>query len=1083
MLHYRLHIIFIILQFIRPLEAQNYLQPEILPVENGLSSQTVTCLTFDRKGYLWVGTQSGLERYDGYRFIQFFQPKNGQFTASDQQIKAVQTDRQGNLWILSDAGLSQYVYRSGEIKSYTLSTGDSASFTEKAAKDMYAGNNGEAWLLTNLTLIDLEPGKAARYYTIPRNVNREDSITSCLQADGNGNIWVGTSGGIRYFDRQQQAFREFMPQNSQGLLSDRHVNCLFLDADNLLWIGTQNGLNRFDPVDYDFESYFPGSGENVQPANEIYSIDKSPEGGLIVATAAGMFSFNKTGEVFTKINESNEYKITSVVVDSFGTIWGGTSRGIIKIRESRLSIRNFTSRGNGMVLMDNQVSKVAAGTGGSVFIGYPNNQYEIADFVNQTRKSYSTLDGSRVISFCPFRDKEHIVLTEHELEIVNATQTERTSFRGKYPFVKKELIENNSLTCILYDGSNNLWLGTSAGLELIRFDSASHIMIRTLRKGSESLEIGHVYDMAADAGQNLWLGTANGLLMYNPKLRTFYKYTPYDKTLLNTEHKEVYTLMAESGKILWIGTSRGAYRFDIPTREFTAVISDPVFLGTPVRAIAMDKTNKVWIGSTMGLYLIIDKTGSPQFFDQREGLINTGYTTVCSGNDGMVYLGGREGLSVIDPHHIGLVSASARVEITRLHFIESEPQNEKVIVHISDTTVLPWARKPIRIDFASMNLSRPEFSKYRYRIGKTGRDAPWHPLGSQNFVILDHLSPGKYTFSVSGDNAAVYGNQKVTSLVIVIEVPKWRSNIALAVYALAGIMLIVFALRGIIRRFFNLSRENQEREMFARQIVLQKEELSLKNKSITDSINYARRIQTAMLPPYRLFKSIFPSSFVLYMPKDIVSGDFYWINKLNDKIFVAAVDCTGHGVPGAFMSIIGFELFRKITNIEGLSRPSDILNRLNEDFHVIFKDVDNVVLRDGMDVAFCSIDKKNMILEYAGAFNPLYLIRDNKINEIKGDRFAIGLDETNFKDQTFKNHLIPIQSDDIVYIFSDGFADQFGGPDGKKYKYRRFRHLLLNLHQLPMQKQHEILENNVMEWRGEQEQVDDILVIGIKIDF
>ncbi len=132
---------------------------------------------------------------------------------------------------------------------------------------------------------------------------------------------------------------------------------------------------------------------------------------------------------------------------------------------------------------------------------------------------------------------------------------------------------------------------------------------------------------------------------------------------------------------------------------------------------------------------------------------------------------------------------------------------------------------------------------------------------------------------------------------------------------------------------------------------------------------------------------------------------------------------------------------------------------MNEDFHEIFKDVDNIVLRDGMDVAFCSIDKKNKILEFAGAFNPLYLIRDNKITEVKGDRFAIGLDETNFMDQTFKNHLIPLQKDDLVYIFSDGFADQFGGPDGKKYKYRRFKHLLLNLHQLDMEKQKEVLES------------------------
>jgi serine phosphatase RsbU (regulator of sigma subunit) len=326
-------------------------------------------------------------------------------------------------------------------------------------------------------------------------------------------------------------------------------------------------------------------------------------------------------------------------------------------------------------------------------------------------------------------------------------------------------------------------------------------------------------------------------------------------------------------------------------------------------------------------------------------------------------------------------------------------------------------------------------------------------------------------------------NQTNAKILLVVDAPFWRSRGMLMIYIILVSSLIFLVILFWIRQVFNLSRENQEREMFGKQIMLQKEELSLKNKSITDSINYAKRIQTAMLPPYKLFKSIFPSSFILFMPKDIVSGDFYWVNKLKDKIFISAVDCTGHGVPGAFMSIIGFELFRRITNIEGLSRPSDILNRLNEDFHVIFKDTENVVLRDGMDVAFCSIDKKNMILEFAGAFNPLYLIRDNKITEIKGDRFAIGLDETNFKEQTFKNHIIPIQNGDIFYIFSDGFADQFGGPDGKKYKYRRFRHLLLTLHQLPMEKQHEILENNVIEWRGDQEQVDDILVMGIKIDF
>jgi serine phosphatase RsbU (regulator of sigma subunit) len=464
-------------------------------------------------------------------------------------------------------------------------------------------------------------------------------------------------------------------------------------------------------------------------------------------------------------------------------------------------------------------------------------------------------------------------------------------------------------------------------------------------------------------------------------------------------------------------------------------------------------------------------------------LLNDSYTAICAGAGNRVFLAGQQGLSIISVDEVSEVIKTPKVVITGIRFIDNGPNQQDLYYQVPDTIVLPWYRKPLQISFAVLDFSRPEFNHFKYSFGKGSGNLPWRQLGSHNSVILEHLSPGKYIFRVAGSDSDMNWNNTGASLVIIVKAPYWRSKIGVALVLVAALILIFMFFRFWIRQFFNLSRENREREMFARQIMLQKEELTLKNKSITDSINYAKRIQTAMLPPYKLFKSIFSSSFILFMPKDIVSGDFYWVNKLGNKIFISAVDCTGHGVPGAFMSIIGFELFRKITNIEGLSRPSDILNRLNDDFHEIFKDIDNVVLRDGMDVAFCSIDKKDMILEFAGAFNPLYLIRDNKITEIKGDRFAIGLDEVNFREQTFKNHLIPIQKGDIIYIFSDGFADQFGGPDGKKYKYRRFRHLLLNLHQLPMEKQHEILENNVMEWRGEQDQVDDILVIGIKIDF
>ena len=185
------------------------------------------------------------------------------------------------------------------------------------------------------------------------------------------------------------------------------------------------------------------------------------------------------------------------------------------------------------------------------------------------------------------------------------------------------------------------------------------------------------------------------------------------------------------------------------------------------------------------------------------------------------------------------------------------------------------------------------------------------------------------------------------------------------------------------------------------------------------------------------------------------------------------------------MSLIGFELFRKIINMQLIFEPGEILNTLNSNFDEIFGNVEDIALKDGMDLAFCVLDKKSMILEYAGAFNPLYLIRDSKLIIVKGDRFSVGAD-TDPDDpvkKTFKSHKLKLEKDDMIYIFTDGYADQFGGPEGKKYKYRRFRHLLLTIHQLPLDKQREYLEDSIEEWRGELEQIDDILVIGIRPKF
>ena len=274
------------------------------------------------------------------------------------------------------------------------------------------------------------------------------------------------------------------------------------------------------------------------------------------------------------------------------------------------------------------------------------------------------------------------------------------------------------------------------------------------------------------------------------------------------------------------------------------------------------------------------------------------------------------------------------------------------------------------------------------------------------------------------------------------------------------------------------------------QVVHQKEEIEDKNKElevlykhVTDSIKYAKRIQEAILPPDNFVKQLLPQSFVLYKPKDIVSGDFYWIEEKNGKVMFAAVDCTGHGVPGAFMSIVGYNILKQAVTNNNLTAPSLILDLLNEGVSETLHhghEHEEGQAKDGMDISFCTIDFNTLELQYAGAYNPLYIIRKGQLLQTKADKFPIGffLGEDKKK---FTNHTIQLERGDTVYIFSDGYADQFGGPFGRKFMAIPFRVLLMDINKQPIEKQREILNKPIEEWRGNLDQVDDMLVIGVKI--
>ena len=297
-----------------------------------------------------------------------------------------------------------------------------------------------------------------------------------------------------------------------------------------------------------------------------------------------------------------------------------------------------------------------------------------------------------------------------------------------------------------------------------------------------------------------------------------------------------------------------------------------------------------------------------------------------------------------------------------------------------------------------------------------------------------------------------------------------------------GLMTVLMHL-AIIRRsrkYHGDYHRLQEHEKQSREVLIHRNMLQDQTRNYKQSLNYAQRIQRAMFITPKQLRLLFPESFIYQRPKDIVSGDFNWARQINGKVFFSVADCTGHGVPGAFMSLLGLEFFRQITAGREDLDPATILNEMNKHFDIVFGDTEELALKDGIDLALCAYDHSKQVLEYAGAFNPVYIVRDQEIMEIKGDRIIVGADY-GMQRGTFKNRTLEIRKDDMLYMFTDGYADQFGGPEGKKFKYRRFRHLLMSIHQLPMEQQKDKLYENMKEWMGNQhEQIDDQTVIGIR---
>jgi serine phosphatase RsbU (regulator of sigma subunit) len=376
----------------------------------------------------------------------------------------------------------------------------------------------------------------------------------------------------------------------------------------------------------------------------------------------------------------------------------------------------------------------------------------------------------------------------------------------------------------------------------------------------------------------------------------------------------------------------------------------------------------------------------------------------------------------------------------------------------------------------------------------------WSPVVKRNFATYSSLPPGQYTFQVEARSGEGVWNEKPAIVTFEIRPPFWQTW---WFYSASGATLVL-GIAGFIKiRERNLRRTKrvlaQKVRERTKQVVEQKEEIERKNRDINDSINYASRIQASILVAEETLHQFSDSYFILFKPKEAVSGDFYWAERQQEKYYFTVSDCTGHGVPGAMVSLLGSEALNRCVHELKIEQPDQIMNKLTGLVEAHFEKSEG--LKDGMDLGLCCWNPKQQTLSFSGANNPVYIITepspelleqervrfwstagdsDKGLLEIKGDPQPIGKFAQR---EPFTRYQLKLAKGDMVYLFSDGYPDQFGGPKGKKFMYKQFRNLFLNIQDKPMEEQKETLNQTIEDWmaQNDEEQIDDICVLGVKI--
>ncbi|MDF1546202.1 MAG: SpoIIE family protein phosphatase [Bacteroidales bacterium] len=643
---------------------------------------------------------------------------------------------------------------------------------------------------------------------------------------------------------------------------------------------------------------------------------------------------------------------------------------------------------------------------------------------------------------------------------------------GLYTITNKKsqkILENIYVNIISPSANDGLfYIGFDNGITAIKYEGKHWREYSDIQpEGFEDV----VYSVAEDKNQNLWIGI-DGIIYYfktDEKQQT----TSFEIYDLEKEYPDKFSIRQIENKVFFLSAGQ-IYQFNSETEkiEISREISPNQL---PYSKFIISQSDVAWFKYGDNWQYVSNKY---QISKEHVALLNL-FENIqnirVDQKENIWIVDGKNNLYKILPEDVSkLLLTDFKVYIKNIETDQGILINPKKIEIDQEVDVLNFK-------ISAPYYLRPDGLRYQYYIeGAMNGWSEWRQ--SQDFDFL--LQPGEYKVQIKAKNIFGYTSESV-SYPFKVKDPIWMNPWFIAIMAAVVILLVSLIIYLLQRKKERrLQRDNKILELKVAErtfeIKKQKEQIEYKNREITDSLNYASQIQSAILPPKKMLNEAVSESFVLNKPKDIVSGDYFWANRINGQLVVTAADCTGHGVPGAFLSMLGVTFLNEITNKMEYLRANLILEKLRSRvIKSLHQEGYDQKRFDGIDLSLVVIDLKELKMQFAGANNPMYIIRNGMLTEFKGNRMPIGMHS--YDNKPFTNHEIELKKGDIVYLFSDGYTDQFGGEYGRKFLTRNFKILLTEISKLPMNKQNNILEETFIAWKGKYEQIDDILVIGLKI--